>query len=720
MKTKILLFGLFLSSIFCFGQKKGETVTTEWLKHPCYNGIEYKVINYNYKNNDGEAYWGIIIRNGYGAPLSCAYSLKVGGVSWGSGFDNTYELASGKTFSHSDGGLVTAMNFKSSSTNFTFEVKDVKVGDTKFACENGRQINLSQKEKNETYQQNQYQTASELVERKNQLCTELRKLVKGQANNVYPICQAQTYDSGDVNKLKHEVKLLEDEIHKLKYEDSSNKGIANQTTTNSNNQQTEQQRQQQENQRIANQSQQFINVYNEGVDLQRLGNFTGAQEKYQQAIGLATNETQRQQAQSAYDDMVKTSNKQVAINTITDGLVQIGTILDNAHEKKMQKWKDEREEHDRKEAIIKADKAINTLSDPKIFETYADYIAKNLEALGFTFEKITFFNNGTDGKTAQLEFKGIQVDIINQWLGVSSGMQKIIIFKAENVATYSKIANSTLFNNLRALYPFYDENKKNGTIKESFDYTSFILIGIEKTEPFIDIYNKGYKSANYKGFTAIVKDFEIEANTKLAQTDNSVQGLVEKASLYENGSSGVEKNYQKALEFYQQAYEKSNDKELLLKIGYLYNKGDIFLSKNQNIAIEYYENCLNNSNLKSNLKAVAHSGLAMIYWDTNSQLYNIEKAKYNFEKEISFLEEEFNNQSDIQQKSKLKKRIANTYSSLGLLYNYYGKNVVPEISVVYYQNAMQWNEDDVFTAFTLIEIYSKERKTGSMLNIVGS
>lgn len=217
MKTKIFLFGFLISFIFSFGQKKGETVTTNWLKHPCYTGVEYKVINYNYKNSDGEAYWGIIVRNGYGAPLSCAYSLKVGGVSWGSGFDNTYELAPGKTYSHSDGGLVTAMNFKSSSTNFTFEVKDVRVGDTKFDCENGRQINLTQKEKNESYQQNQYLTASELVERKNQLCSELEQLVKGQANNVYPLCQAQTYGSGDVNKLKHEVKLLEDEIHKLKY-----------------------------------------------------------------------------------------------------------------------------------------------------------------------------------------------------------------------------------------------------------------------------------------------------------------------------------------------------------------------------------------------------------------------------------------------------------------------------------------------------------------------
>lgn len=251
MKTKILLFGLFLLSIFCFGQKKGETVTTEWLKHPCFNGIEYKVINYNYKNSDEEAYWGIIVRNGYGAPLSCSYSLKVGGVSWGSGYDNTYELAPGKSYSHSDGGLVTAMNFKSSSTNFTFEVKDVKVGDTKFACENGRQINLTQKEKNDTWQQNQYQSASELVERKNQLCAELGKLINGKSNNIYALCQAQTYGSGDVNKLKHEVKLLEDEIHKLKYEDSSNKGIANQTTTNSSNQQAEQQRQQQEYQRIA-------------------------------------------------------------------------------------------------------------------------------------------------------------------------------------------------------------------------------------------------------------------------------------------------------------------------------------------------------------------------------------------------------------------------------------------------------------------------------------
>lgn len=395
--------------------------------------------------------------------------------------------------------------------------------------------------------------------------------------------------------------------------------------------------------------------------------YTQQQTQYQQQQQQAIQQQKQQQKQQAINDLTK-----LGTDLVTDIASAIQQAKEQKKEQEEQKRIEKEKEYDRKEALIKADKSINTLNDSKIFGAYSDYVVKNLEALGFTFEKLTFFNR-PDEKFAFLEFKkGLKVHITNKWWGGTSGMYKDITFKAENVTIYSKVANSTFFNNLRALNPFYDEKNR---VSESFDYTNFKLIGIEKTEPFIDIYNKGYKSATYKGFAAIVKDLEVEANTKLAQTDNSVQGLWEKAGLYKYGD-GVEKNYQKALEFYQQAYEKSNDKQFLLSIGHLYREGDNYLPKNLNKAIEYYENCLNDSNLESDLKAVAHSCLAWIYRDTKSQLYNVEKAKYNHEKEISFLEEEYNTQSDLQQKSKLKKRIANTYSSLGLLYNSYGKKTL--------------------------------------------
>lgn len=465
--------------------------------------------------------------------------------------------------------------------------------------------------------------------------------------------------------------------------------------------QNENAKRQEEANRINNQSKQFVNVYNEGVDLQRRGNFKDAKDKYQQAAGLATNDTQRKQAKSAFDDMDKATRNETALNAIGDGLKQIGSALDKAHDEKQQKHRADMDEHNRKQAIIDEDKAINTLSDPKIFETYADYVAKNIESLNFPFEKIFYSTNiPNKEKNVALKFKGIMVTITNQWDG--SSMSKYIYFKAESEKSYNNLKNSPFLESLKQLNPFYDNF--SGKIN-SFDHINCIVFGLEKTQSFIEVYNNGYQSPTYKGFSKILNEFEKTTKQKLAKTDNSVDGLIEKAKIYRAGNNGVEKNYPKALELYQQAFDKSKDKEILLQIGNLHEENSNF-----DKAIEYFENYISNN---ENVNPIVYRSLGWIYSKTDSPFYNVEKAKNNFEKQISILEANYNKETEENKKNELKKNIASTYSILGLLYNYYGKNVVPEVSVVYYEKALQWDENDTRTAYDLMSLYAKDWKDGS-------
>lgn len=122
------------------------------------------------------------------------------------------------------------------------------------------------------------------------------------------------------------------------------------TSSGNNNQQNEIQRQQQEQNRIAqetnNRRQQYINVYNEGVDLGNNGKHSEAAAKYQEAIGLATNEQERKQAHDAYDRASK-SAKTVEIiaksGEIYDAIEGVFSAIQKDKEAKRQREAKEKE-----------------------------------------------------------------------------------------------------------------------------------------------------------------------------------------------------------------------------------------------------------------------------------------------------------------------------------------------------------------------------------------
>jgi len=636
MKKIVVTMVIVLQTTFLFGQQ-----WSNWVKATCNQGIQGAAVNYGY-NEYGKGYeWNWKVKNTYTRTVTFDLYFKVGNdkKSWG-----TFTLEPNREHQH------VSFYYNDASPAFLITVENVFFGTLQdpssercwAECDNGTAI-----------------------------CN-----VKGAQANSSSGNNQQTTKQNDLTEYNRSKADLERQM------------------------QNENAKRQEEANRINNQSKQFVNVYNEGVDLQRRGNFKEAKDKYQQASGLATNDTQRKQAKNAFDDMDKATRNEAALNVIGDGLKQIGSALDKAHEEKQQKYRDERSEHERKRAIIDEDKAINTLIDPKIFETYADYVVKNLESLNYTFEKISLYTNiPNKEKTVMLNFKGIMVIITNLWDG--SSMSKYITFKAESEKLYSNLKNSAFLETLKQLYPFYDNFSEK---LNSFDHTNCIVFGLEKTQPFIEIYNKGYQSTTYKGFAKTLSEFEKATKQKLAKADNSVDGLIEKAQIYRFGNNGVEKNYQKALELYQQAFDKSKDKEILLKIGNLHEENLKF-----DKAIESYESYIANND---NIKFTVYSSLGWIYKNVGTPFYNVEKAKNNFEKEIAILETNYNRETVENKKIELKKNIANTYSTLGFLYNY-GKNVVPEVSVVYYEKALQWNENDTRAAFDLMSLYAKDWKDGN-------
>lgn len=306
-----------------FAQENGETT----FEHPCFKQLLVTVKNYGYLK-DNKAYgWGIKIKNNYKAPVSFTYALLVGDESRGNG-QPTYTISPGDTWA-ADWGRLTLLLKSSSSTEFRVPIwglcfKGYDCSDDNYFDCDGQQIkdkmfgsnwrtknNQNSSQSNttsSTTNTNNYNTAVELVNKKNDLCAQLGKLLNGASNNVYALCQAQTYTANDINILKTQVTQLEAEITRLQ----NNAAQSQQQQTNQQAQQARQQQIQQEYQRIAQenaqraekerqdkiqvQQQQYDKSVNQAKTSMRGGDFAGAMQGYANAANSATSSSDRKYA----------------------------------------------------------------------------------------------------------------------------------------------------------------------------------------------------------------------------------------------------------------------------------------------------------------------------------------------------------------------------------------------------------------------------------------
>jgi tetratricopeptide (TPR) repeat protein len=717
MKKIFLLTIVFFKMSFVFGQTSADW--SPWITADCYKGIKYKVANWGKVSGDySDYYWGIMFQNTYSQPISFSYHFSVGNENPPTKYNYTvtYQIEPGGVYSN-DGTKATAILFKSSSTNYKVSITDVCVGncDSNYInCQGVPQnsvTNSSNSNSNSTNQNNAGENFSnvndeirDLQRRQSIACGKMQQ--QGQPFN-NRLCTeglngALPQNDSDIRKY---LVQLRSQVKELESMNNSNTTTQQNDLTDYNNSKADLERElaehnsgiQKQNEENAIKGQIWDNAIKAGVDAHNSGNYTEAKNQFTIAINNSTNGQDRQNAQNYYDNSVKAEKSQEKIKAVTDLAQGVIQILGDAHENKMQKLNAEIDEMDRKQEIINNDQAINTLSDTKIFETYANYVAKNFEALNIKFEKLTIYKNEKNEKEAHLNFTGLQVIITNRWL--NNKMQKYINVQSDTESLYKSIYNTPFFESLKKLDPYYNEELRQ-EIRTNTKGNNFLIYGLENTQPFIDVYDHGYKSSTYKGFNIILQNLENEAKGKLNKTDNAVETLLEKAKLFENGTSGVEKNYQKSLQFYQLAFDNSNDKNILIAIGKLYEKGDEFLPRNVNTAIAYYEKHITNND---NINPDAFLQLGSVYSENKSDVYNLEKAKNYFESQIALLEQKYNVTQNEEEKQEIKSKIARTYYLLGSHYNYSAKKYA--ISIAYYEKALQWNENDSETAYYIGYIY---------------
>lgn len=354
MKKVLLLTVLLFQLTISFGQKPQ---WGPWTTMACYKGIQYSVANLGYDKSTNKYWWNVRWKNNYSKAVSFDGQVIINGEnSLHGGFGNIQP-----------GGVstYTSLPYKSNSTNFTVSVNNVCFADRyggcsatlegypNYAeCDNGTpnyKVNAKKSSGNpptnpSTGSKNQNSSTGNideqiktLTKRRNELCLQVVKIDQGTYNNICDSWQGRN----QLPTKEQTLAYLKEDIHKLETRLNAN---GNTTTNTSKNDLTEYnrskadlerqmaeknaERQQQANQ-LASQRQQFVNTYNEGVALGNTGKYNDAAVKYQQAIGLATNETDRQNAQNAYNRITKVANQTQAINQLTSATAEFLKVLNN-------------------------------------------------------------------------------------------------------------------------------------------------------------------------------------------------------------------------------------------------------------------------------------------------------------------------------------------------------------------------------------------------------
>jgi len=294
MKKKILLLILFCSS-FAFGQK---TTWGAWEQNPCYKGIWFRVKLRSYNSAAKQYEYDHEFKSTYNVTVTFTYDIK------DSAGDGRTTIKPGQTSS--------SWNFLPYNGRVNYSLNKVC-----FHHPNGF-------DQCSEYNSKGYASFAECDNG-----TPNYKIWDGNKNSNSPNNNNSKNDSNTTNP-----------------KNSSNDNGSGLPTAQQN-QQSEIHRQQEQNRIIQesnNRRQQYVNVYNEGVDLGNSGKHAEAAAKYQEAIGLATNEQERQQAQNAYDRISKTGRQTEAINQLGQLAGDLITQLQADAEKRKEKKKLEAQE----------------------------------------------------------------------------------------------------------------------------------------------------------------------------------------------------------------------------------------------------------------------------------------------------------------------------------------------------------------------------------------
>ena len=440
-------------------------------------------------------------------------------------------------------------------------------------------------------------------------------------------------------------------------------------------------------------SQNYTTAMNAGILAYNSGNYAEAKRQFSIALNNCNTEDARLKAKDYYDKTINAEKSQTKIKLIGD-LSQ--TIISGIQQQKewaaeQKRIKAERLKQIDIENIKAAEAAINSLTDPKIFEGYCNFIVSSTEALGFKFEKLSEYQITITSKKIKIFFNNNLIVDVNQFYSTSkpATMFNNITFRTTNSIDGNLIKNSDLFDFLKQLDYFdYEGHKNYYMIENEGEYVyDFKLFGLEKTEAFANIYRNGYTNPNYNGANNYIKKIEENVQKKLSNSDVSARELIENGDAYRNGK-GVEKNIYKALEFYNKAKEQG-DNEATLTIANTYSSE----LKNYGKAKELLEQYIS-FEVSTNIK-----GAKLSLRDVYNNLGDFNKA-ISIGKEVFSLDEiDFTKAKNNNEKYVAKIQIGFSSKSIAQCYVNIGD---ANEAIKWYEIAASY---DFYSAITLAQIY---------------
>lgn len=207
------------------------------------------------------------------------------------------------------------------------------------------------------------------------------------------------------------------------------------------------------------------------------------------------------------------------------------------------------------EAQKKEERRINTLKDPKFFETYCDFIIANVEALGFAYVKVSKYKEDDKSKDITIDFaKDVQAEIRHFRLN-DGDMLYTVDFNTKNQVYGNHLANSPLFDFLKQFH-FYEYNgytnyrTSNSTINNItyYRYKFSDLFRLDKSQSFTNLYLQGYITDHYKGAASEIEGYKKNTLNEIAQL-NSSENAKDKAYLVASKYEDL-KDYENAVKYY--------------------------------------------------------------------------------------------------------------------------------------------------------------------------
>lgn len=464
---------------------------SNWVRATCNQGIQGSAINYGY-NQYGKGYeWNWKVKNTYNKTVTFDLYFKVGNDKKSWG---VFTLAPGEERKH------VSFYYNDASPSFLITVENVFFGT--------------------------------LSEPNSKRCW-------AECDNGSPICNVKGGQNTSNQPTTQQNDLTEYNLSKADLERQMQEENAR--------------RQQQANQ-TNNQRQQYINVYNQGVSLGNTGRYSEAATKYQQAIGLATNDAERQQAQNAYNKISKANTQTQALNQLSSSLMDLAKSIDAAKEAKRQKQEQERLEQEKLRQEREAEKeraAEEQNTQWKFARQYADL--KSEEGYQKAIELMLPYANANRLNGMALNYIGIWYDEINDDANAMKWFKKA----AED-------GNGDAYSNIGIMY-------QNGEGVE---------INLIAALSYFNI-------ACSKGIDNACKRANATRSILEQEINDSLTTKTAYKATYVAESYHTEKNYTQAEKYYFKAYEVDNSNLLASK-----KLGEMYFDKNKlnnnDSAIKWY------------------------------------------------------------------------------------------------------------------------------------